>query len=75
MKKIQNYNRIYHIRSIIKSNRSHWFWGRSQVFLLENDCLVNQERRTERGKKLYPGDKVVILNDEYVIVNDQKNKS
>ncbi|MCD8561956.1 MAG: RNA-binding S4 domain-containing protein, partial [Acholeplasmataceae bacterium] len=46
--------------------------GEAKFFLLNNDVFVNGERRTERGKKLYPGDKVVIGNSEYVMTDDQK---
>ncbi|HAX01999.1 MAG: hypothetical protein A2Y45_02545 [Tenericutes bacterium GWC2_34_14] len=48
--------------------------GEAKFFLLNNDVFVNGEKRTERGKKLYPGDKVSIGNDEYVMTDDQKNK-
>lgn len=49
--------------------------GEAKFFLLENDVLVNQEKRTERGKKLYPGDRVFVEHKEYVIVNDPKTQS
>jgi S4 domain protein YaaA len=49
--------------------------GEAKFFLLENDVLVNQEKRTERGKKLYPGDLIMVEQKEYLIVNDPKNQS
>ncbi len=44
--------------------------GEAKFFLLENAVLVNLERRTERGKKLYPGDKIRVKSHEYVIQSD-----
>jgi S4 domain protein YaaA len=49
--------------------------GEAKFFLLENDVLVNQEKRIERGKKLYPGDLIMVEQKEYLIVNDPKNQS
>ncbi len=49
--------------------------GEAKFFLFENEVLVNNERRTERGKKLYPGDQVVVEKVVYHIVYDQKNQS
>ena len=48
--------------------------GEAKFFLLNNNVLVNQEKRTERGKKCYPGDIVIIGKHEYVITDDQKNQ-
>ena len=44
--------------------------GEAKFFLLENAILVNQERRTERGKKLYPGDRIRVKSHDYVIARD-----
>lgn len=44
--------------------------GEAKFFLLENAVLVNQERRTERGKKLYPGDTIRVKSRDYVIQSD-----
>jgi ribosome-associated protein len=49
--------------------------GEAKFFLLENDVFVNKEKRTERGKKLYHGDQVVVKNEIYHIINDPKNQS
>ncbi|MGE4320206.1 MAG: S4 domain-containing protein YaaA [Acholeplasmataceae bacterium] len=47
--------------------------GEAKFFLWENDVFVNQEKRTERGKKLYDGDVVKIKNVVYRIIYDPKN--
>jgi S4 domain protein YaaA len=44
--------------------------GEAKFFLLEENVLVNQERRTERGKKLYPGDRIYIKKETYIITHD-----
>ncbi|MFA6801626.1 MAG: S4 domain-containing protein YaaA [Acholeplasmataceae bacterium] len=47
--------------------------GQAKFFLWENNVLVNDERRTERGKKLCDGDIVKIEDTTYHIVYDSKN--
>lgn len=49
--------------------------GEAKFFLFENDVLVNGEKRTERGKKLFHGDKVIVENTEYFIIYDSKNNA
>lgn len=41
--------------------------GEAKFFLAEHVVLLNQEPESRRGKKLYPGDIIVILKKEYVI--------
>jgi len=47
--------------------------GEAKFFLWNNDVFVNNEKRTERGKKLYDGDVVKIEKQLYRIVYDSKN--
>lgn len=42
--------------------------GEAKYFLKENVCYVNGEEEQRRGKKLYPGDKVKVLDKEFEIV-------
>jgi len=43
--------------------------GETKFYLTENDVLVNQEVEVRRGRKLYPGDKVLVNHkDDFVIV-------
>ena len=37
--------------------------GEVKFFLMENDIFVNEEPESRRGKKIYPGDKIKINND------------
>ncbi|MBQ9899747.1 MAG: S4 domain-containing protein YaaA [Acholeplasmatales bacterium] len=41
--------------------------GQAKYFLQENDVFVNGELENRRGKKLYPGDKIKVLNQEFII--------
>ena len=41
--------------------------GEAKYFLAENMPLVNGIEDNRRGRKLYKGDKVVILGKEYII--------
>ncbi|TNF06642.1 MAG: S4 domain-containing protein YaaA [Bacillota bacterium] len=47
--------------------------GQAKFFLFSNDVMVNQEKRTERGKKLYPGDHITVEGMEYMIIHDSKD--
>jgi S4 domain protein YaaA len=47
--------------------------GEAKFFLWQNDIFVNDERRTERGKKLYHGDIIKVDQDTYRIVYDPKD--
>ncbi len=74
MKKFRITTEYITLGQILKATDHIGSGGEAKFFLMENDVFVNQEKRTERGKKLYPGDIVVIGKDEYVITDDQKNK-
>ncbi|MCD8209510.1 MAG: RNA-binding S4 domain-containing protein [Coprobacillus sp.] len=41
--------------------------GEAKVYLSMNNVLVNSQRETRRGRKLYPDDIVRIGNKEYLI--------
>ena len=41
--------------------------GQAKYFLMENDVLVNDEPDNRRGRKLYRGDKVKVLNSVFLI--------
>lgn len=41
--------------------------GQAKYFLQENEVFVNGEPENRRGKKLYPGDKIKVLNQEFII--------
>ena len=74
MKKFKITTEYITLGQILKATDHIGSGGEAKFFLMENDVFVNNEKRTERGKKLYPGDIVIIGKDEYVMTNDQKNK-
>ena len=41
--------------------------GMAKAFLLEEKVIVNGELENRRGRKLYPGDKVKVLDQEFEI--------
>ena len=41
--------------------------GEAKLFLSQNDVLINNELDVRRGRKLRPGDKVVVLGESYLI--------
>lgn len=41
--------------------------GEAKSFLLQNGVYINDEFDVRRGRKLRPGDKIVILDKEYLI--------
>ncbi len=41
--------------------------GEAKLFLSQNDVFINDELDVRRGRKLRPGDKVIILGESYLI--------
>lgn len=41
--------------------------GEAKMFLSQNDVYVDGELDTRRGRKLRPGNKIVVLGKEYLI--------
>ena len=39
----------------------------AKTFLLENKVLINNEQDQRRGRKIYPGDIVKVLNKSYEV--------
>lgn len=41
--------------------------GEAKSFLSQNDVFINDELDVRRGRKLRPGDKIVVLGESYLI--------
>lgn len=41
--------------------------GMAKVFLMENPVLVNGQSENRRGRKLYHGDVIEVLDDTFII--------
>jgi ribosome-associated protein len=39
-----------------------------KIFLLTNEIYVNEIKENRRGRKLYPGDKILVQGETYEIV-------
>ena len=55
------------LQSLLKITNIISTGGMVKMFLEENEVLVNNERESRRGRKLYPGDKVKVDNNIYVV--------
>ena len=73
MKKFRITSKYITLGQFLKATDHIGSGGEAKFFLYENMVYVNKERRSERGKKLYPGDIVSIGKDEYVMIDDKKN--
>ena len=41
--------------------------GMAKIFLQENEVKVNDEHEDRRGRKLYPGDKVLVGKTSFLV--------
>lgn len=44
--------------------------GMAKMFLNENSILVDDKLDNRRGRKLYPGMKITVFKQDYLITND-----
>lgn len=55
------------LQSLLKLTGVIHTGGMAKVFLNENVVLVNEEQENRRGRKLYPGDVVKVLNQVFEV--------
>lgn len=67
MEKISIYTEYITLGQLLKIKSFISSGGEAKYFLSQNDCLVNGEIDNRRGRKLYKGDKVIILGREFLI--------
>ena len=67
MEKITIYTEYITLGQLLKIANIISSGGEAKYFLSENTPLVNGVIDNRRGRKLYKGDKIVILNKEYII--------
>ena len=41
--------------------------GQAKYYLQENTVLVNKEEENRRGRKLYPGDEILVEGKKFII--------
>ena len=75
MKKFEISNEFITLGQFLKATDYIGSGGEAKFFLMQHDVFVNHEKRTERGKKLYHGDQVMIFEMVHYIINDQKRNA
>ena len=55
------------LQSLLKVTNIISTGGMAKAFLVEEVVLVNEEPENRRGRKLYPGDVVQVLNQNFKI--------
>ena len=67
MKKINIYSEYITLGQFLKFVGVIDCGSYAKEFLLENEVFINDEQDQRRGKKIYPGDKVKVLNEVYEV--------
>lgn len=67
MEKVKIHTEYIELQNLLKLKSIIHTGGEAKFFLQEELVLVNGEEERRRGKKLYPGDQVKVLNKEYLI--------
>ena len=70
MKEVKIYTEHITLGQLIKFLGIVSTGGEIKVFLTENQVFVNEIAENRRGKKLFNGDVVEILNKKYVIISN-----
>jgi S4 domain protein YaaA len=70
MKKFKIHTEIITLGQFLKATDYIGSGGEAKFFLLQHEVFVNHERRTERGKKLFHGDQVMLFDTVYYLVYD-----
>lgn len=70
MKEVKIYTEYITLGQLIKFLGIVSTGGEIKLFLTENQVFVNEIAENRRGKKLFDGDIVKILNKKYVIIGN-----
>lgn len=70
MKEVKIYTEYITLGQLIKFLGIVSTGGEIKLFLTENQVFVNEIAENRRGKKLFDGDIVKILNKKYVIISN-----
>ena len=73
MKKFWIYTPYITITQLLKAEDFIGSGGEAKFFLCDHEVLLNQQKVTERRKKIYPDDIVNISGNVYKILYDQKD--
>ena len=75
MKKFKIHTEFITLGQFLKATDYIGSGGEAKFFLLQHEVFVNHERRTERGKKLFHGDQIMIFDTVYYLVYDSKSST
>ena len=67
MKTIKITTEFITLQQLLKMENIISSGGESKYYLAEHEVYVNGELEQRRGKKLYPGDKIRVLDQEFII--------
>ncbi|MCV3753793.1 S4 domain-containing protein YaaA [Ureaplasma zalophigenitalium] len=73
MKKILITTEYITLGQFLKLSNAISSGSQAKFFLLSNDVLVNGDKDERRGRKLYHADKIKIQDEEYQIVQQNKD--
>jgi ribosome-associated protein len=73
MKKFRIHSPYITITQLLKAEDFIGSGGEAKFFLCDHEVTLNQQKITERKKKLYPDDLVNISGHVYKIIDDQEN--
>jgi len=67
MKIIKIHKEYIELQQLLKMVSIIQTGGEAKIFLKENIVLVNNIQENRRGRKLYPGDKIEVFGENYLI--------
>lgn len=67
MKIIKIHKEYIELQQLLKMVSIIQTGGEAKIFLKENIVLVNDLQENRRGRKLYPGDKIEVFGESYLI--------
>lgn len=75
MKTIRIYTEYIELQQLLKMTAIIHSGGEAKIYLSLNQVKVNGIIENRRGRKLYPGDKIDIHNEVYIIEKDVDKKA
>ncbi|WP_423363771.1 S4 domain-containing protein YaaA [Mycoplasma sp. P36-A1] len=67
MKKVKINTEYITLTQLLKNESIIGSGGEAKYFLADYPVLVNNEEESRRGRKLYPSDVIIVLDDEFII--------
>jgi S4 domain protein YaaA len=71
MKKISIYTEYITLGQMLKHINLVSSGGEVKYFLANNNVIINDVKDDRRGRKIYPGDRVTVLNQNYIVEKNE----